>query len=79
MVTPRCWSGNQGVTASGQPCSKHDVAAGAKYVFHVASPVMLKSEDNQKDIVEPAMEVCSLTISPDQPSSMHACHCCTTL
>ena len=32
-------------------------ATGSKYVFHVASPVMITAEDHQRDIVDPALEV----------------------
>ena len=36
------------------------VAAGAKYVFHVASPCIMQAEDAEKAIVEPALQVCCL-------------------
>ena len=49
-------------------------SAGAKYVFHVASPVMLQSEAAQKDIVDPALEVRSRHV-PDmaQPDAESPC------
>ena len=47
--------------------------AGAKFVFHVASPVMLQSETAQKDIVDPALEVRSQHV-PDMACWTQACN-----